>query len=314
MSSIEILVINDGSTDKTQDIAIKYAKKFPNSIRVVNKRNGGHGSTINTGIPLSEGKYVRVLDGDDWLDTDELIDILPVLAQNDVDIIATNYTEVYPDGRRRERAIKHEFESKKQYCFEDVCGLISVLRFHSILYNRRLFNDNQIKKLDEYCYYVDIEYITYPIPYVNSIIFVDRSLYNYRVGNENQSVSKSSYLRNYKQHEHVTIEIASFYEINKERISWHKSEYIQRTACDMILKTFQIYSMMSKRQAKIAMQRFDSMLQAKAPSVYSDETDDRIRFIRWSRYNLIAIGIYDFIRQMRIKLGIRTRLKKWLNK
>ena len=72
LNSIEILVVDDGSTDKTADIAKNYEKKYPNSFRLLSKENGGHGSTINYAIPRASGKYFKVVDGDDWVDKKHL--------------------------------------------------------------------------------------------------------------------------------------------------------------------------------------------------------------------------------------------------
>ena len=61
---LEIIVVNDGSKDKTQEIAEGYAKRFPNIFKVINKENGGHGSAVNAGIDNATGKYFRIIDGE----------------------------------------------------------------------------------------------------------------------------------------------------------------------------------------------------------------------------------------------------------
>ena len=63
-----MLVVNDGSSDRTVEIAEKYVQKYPDIFRVINKENGGHGSTINRGIEEARGTYFKVVDGDDWVD------------------------------------------------------------------------------------------------------------------------------------------------------------------------------------------------------------------------------------------------------
>ena len=67
LDKIEILVVLDGSTDRSEEIAMEYAKAHPYSVRVISKPNGGHGSAINTGMDNAVGEYVKVLDSDDWV-------------------------------------------------------------------------------------------------------------------------------------------------------------------------------------------------------------------------------------------------------
>lgn len=69
---LDIIVVNDGSKDNTAAIASEYVKKFSASIRLINKENGGHGSTINTSIDNAMGKYFKIVDSDDWVDTEAL--------------------------------------------------------------------------------------------------------------------------------------------------------------------------------------------------------------------------------------------------
>ena len=88
---IQILVVNDGSKDRTQELAEAYEKKYPGCVRALSKENGGHGSTINYGMKYAEGKYVKVIDGDDWVNTETLIDLISWLKVTDVDLVAANY-------------------------------------------------------------------------------------------------------------------------------------------------------------------------------------------------------------------------------
>ena len=64
---VEILIINDGSTDATAAIADEYAAKYPTIVKAVHKENGGHGSAVNMGIDKATGLYFKVVDSDDWV-------------------------------------------------------------------------------------------------------------------------------------------------------------------------------------------------------------------------------------------------------
>lgn len=70
--ALDVIVVNDGSTDGCEQIAETYVQRYPHMIRILNKENGGHGSAINHGFALCQGIYFKVLDADDWVETDKL--------------------------------------------------------------------------------------------------------------------------------------------------------------------------------------------------------------------------------------------------
>ena len=64
---VEILVIDDGSKDRTAEIADEYQEKYPNIVRAIHQPNLGHGGAVNTGIHNAQGLYFKVVDSDDWV-------------------------------------------------------------------------------------------------------------------------------------------------------------------------------------------------------------------------------------------------------
>ena len=76
---VEILVVNDGSKDKTADIAAEYQQKYPTIVRAINKENGGHGDAVMTGLKNATGLYFKVVDSDDWVDEECLKRVLAQL-------------------------------------------------------------------------------------------------------------------------------------------------------------------------------------------------------------------------------------------
>lgn len=85
--ALDVIVVNDGSTDGCELIAETYVQRFPHMIRILSKENGGHGSAINCGFVLCQGTYFKVLDADDWVETDKLemlLQTLPTLEPCDV--------------------------------------------------------------------------------------------------------------------------------------------------------------------------------------------------------------------------------------
>ena len=64
---VEILIVNDGSSDNTAAIADEYEKKYPDICRAIHQENKGHGGAVNTGIKNAKGIYLKVVDSDDWV-------------------------------------------------------------------------------------------------------------------------------------------------------------------------------------------------------------------------------------------------------
>ncbi len=112
LDKMEILIISDGSTDKTVKIGKEYEKKYPGSVRVIEKENGGWGSTVNAGIQNARGKYFKLIDGDDQAmrQTENLPDFVQYLEKNNYDLILTPYIEFIDEtGELKEKISYGEF-------------------------------------------------------------------------------------------------------------------------------------------------------------------------------------------------------------
>ena len=90
IDDIELIVTNDGSKDDTARKVEKWVERYPNSIRLINKKNEGAGSTVNSGILHAAGKYFKMVDGDDWVENiDEFVNFL---KNCDSDRVVSDYT------------------------------------------------------------------------------------------------------------------------------------------------------------------------------------------------------------------------------
>ena len=173
LDRIEVLVINDGSKDHTAEIAQWYCEKYPETYFLYNKENGGHGSGINYGIRYATGKYFKVVDGDDWLNTEELEAFVKLLEETDTDIVAADFLCIQ-DETDAILEEKHCTPCKEQYGhIADLTKgeVMDVIKMHALTIRTAILKQNPIQ-IDEHCYYVDCEYITYPIPFVRTVYFV----------------------------------------------------------------------------------------------------------------------------------------------
>ena len=121
-SDIEVLIVDDGSSDGTPELADMYERRWPGNVRAIHQVNKGHGGAVNTGIANATGMYVKVVDADDWVDMpsiDTLMGTLRVqrVATDPVDMIVTNY--VYDKVGKR---VKHTVNFRHAMATNTVLG------------------------------------------------------------------------------------------------------------------------------------------------------------------------------------------------
>ena len=195
---VDIYFIDDGATDNTKSKLDMYLEKYPDYFHFVHKENGGHGSVINFGVSnCVKTKYFKVIDGDDFVNPDELNKLVDYLSTNDDDLIVSCFVHEYPDKAEKQFAIKgecSEFEEGKTYDSKLLESLNVTI--HSATFKTDIFRKNQIT-LPEKVFYEDNLYILYPMKYVKKISFVNYFVYHYRLGNPNQSVSFANRNKHY---------------------------------------------------------------------------------------------------------------------
>lgn len=108
---VEILIVDDGSTDGTGAIAEEYEIKYPSIVRAIHKENGGHGSAVNAGLEHASGLYFKVVDSDDWVKESAYLKILELLrdiasGDSTLDMLISNF--VYEkEGEKKHKVMKY---------------------------------------------------------------------------------------------------------------------------------------------------------------------------------------------------------------
>lgn len=280
---LDIIIVNDGSKDKSLEIAKKYEKQYPNCIRVIDKENGGHGSTINVGLKEAKGKYFRILDSDDWVNIDDFPKYVKDLEKLDVDVVVTDYTLMRVFSNE-EVVIKYKIQKNKITKFDDVD--IESLYPDYFSNAASTFKTETLRKaglyLDEKCYYVDMEYILLPIKEINDYIYLDYNIYRYFFGRANQSVNLDSFVKNRAMHEKVLKRLIDFY-VNED-LSQIKHEYVKYILVFLLNTHYNIYTKakLPDKKAKKEIKEFDKYLKKTAPDL-SKTLSDKYRSIRWNR-------------------------------
>lgn len=198
IDQVEVLVVNDGSKDRSSEIAHSYANRFPNSIRVIDKENGNYGSCINVVLPQCTGRYVKILDADDTFDTTAFSEFVRLLSRMDDDVIITNYITVDETGRKlaatkfNKSTITNKTERIKSHQTGEFNNWVQM---HRLSYNKRIFERfNYIQT--EGISYTDAQWATIPLAYCETVRFIDLGVYKYLTGREGQTMSTEQLNKN----------------------------------------------------------------------------------------------------------------------
>ena len=203
---LDVLIVDDGSTDGTAALADALAAEHPEIVRVIHQENGGHGEGLNQGIRQAQGIYLKSVDADDRIDSASLCALLDLLRkhadpENWADLVVNDYVYDHPDREkvfgvrynyifRKERINTWEtaraFPIWKQFMIHSLCYRVALLREHGYT-------------LPKHTFYEDNLYIYQPLPWTRRILYLPCPLYGYTIGQENQSISDKNMLKHMDQ-------------------------------------------------------------------------------------------------------------------
>lgn len=306
----ELIAVNDGSKDHSIDILREYQKKFPDNVIVIDKENGGHGSTINAGLKAANGKYLRVLDSDDWFDSYQFVRYLKKLSQCDEDLIITPYTQEYTyTGAKVEydyKFFKHDQVYEAEKLKFDQTMMYYTLASSS--YKVSLLRECGLE-LFEKTFYVDMQYNIYPIPYLHTVRFLNYEVYRYFMGRPNQSMSQANLMRNLPNHEKVLRFLIEYYARFAGKIDENRQGYMGLMIYFMYYTYIDLVCMKMKDRhaAYRRIKTMDRDLKHTAPDLYRCVAD--FPYLRASR-KLGYLNVWLFNKLFCAGLNLCRRLKR----
>lgn len=288
LNSFEVLVVNDGSKDDTSRIVSQYVEKYPGTIRLIDKENGGHGSTINAAVKNALGKYFKVVDGDDWVDTEAFDRFLEFLEGTDVDLVLNDYQEVYPSKKNRVDVIR-QYTVGRIYHFEDMDPLY-YLPMHSTTI--RLSKYKSVgETISEHCFYVDTEYVAFVAMATDTVVFNKECVYQYRLGETGQSVSPEGLYKHIEDLIFVVERLACFYfeKVKDNKISEICKKYILSIIDTRYNMIFGCFVKFNKNDKDWMLEKFDRKMLAQYPNIALKVNLYNKKCIRWNYHIILPV-------------------------
>lgn len=219
---IELIITNDGSKDDTLERALSWQRKYPDSIKVINKKNEGAGSTVNSGIRNATGKYFRMVDGDDWVRSENLDSFIEFLASCNSDMVVSDYVFYDNSTSRESKPVTFDLPVQQEFLFDEHASVMPH-EMHAITYKTSVLKDHVV--LDN-GFYTDVEYLLFPLDRVKTVSYFNKVIYIYRVGQMNQSVSPQSRIKNFSDHQKVMSHTLDWFQNVKGNLSEPHKKFI----------------------------------------------------------------------------------------
>ncbi|HCO62743.1 MAG TPA: glycosyl transferase [Clostridiales bacterium] len=284
----EIILVDDGSTkDDTPAKCDEWARRHPTIIRAIHQENGGHGEGVNQGLRHASGLYYKVVDSDDWLDTEALAAVMEKLRQfakmpAPVDMLVSNYVyEHVEDNTQKVIRYKNVFPTGRILSWGDIHHFRTsqYLLMHSVIYRTQLLRDCGLE-LPKHTFYVDNIFVYQPLPYVKTIYYMNVDLYRYFIGRADQSVNESVMAGRIDQQVRVTKLMITAHDVLAVKESQPKLGRYMLSYLSMMMTISSIFSVIANTPESLGMRtELWELLRQTNPALY-----------RRCRYRLTNLG------------------------
>ncbi len=260
LDKIEVLVIIDGSPDNSVKIAKKFKYEYPHTFIVIEKENGGHGSTINKGLELATGKYFKVLDSDDWFDEVNFETFLDRLSSATEDVVMTHLMREYTSIGKS--VLWGNDKIKYDYSYTE----FSVLKFLTINFFGMGRCTYKTKKLKEYNLqllekrsFEDTFLHVFPLLFMRSFVFYNIVVYHYYLERPDQSAQQILSSKKCDDIKAVIRQISNIY-LQYESLDRDKKNYILQILKYHINHLYVSLSNLPYQQAKRELKSYHSYI------------------------------------------------------
>ena len=288
MDKLEVLIMNDGSTDRTREICEKYCNDYPDVFILVNKENGGWGSNINLAVKKATGKYFRILDADDWFDTVELQKFIMVLSDRDESLVISRYRECIGNKLRNASHGIVKYQNGFHGCMNQLNDNITV-GIWEVTIMTSLVKEYHIN-LPEKALFMDTLFAMQLLPYVHQIYFTALYVYNYRLNRKGQSNDVESLKKHFSDFLLTFDKQLMFYKtLETENNKCQVLNRLVVTYQGVVTKLLQI-SDVKEIHANQLIKEYDERLKRELPELYRNAATRKVvKIVRITNYHFCPI-------------------------
>jgi glycosyltransferase involved in cell wall biosynthesis len=247
--AVEILIVDDGSSDRTAAISEEYAKQRPGIVRVIRQANGGHGSAVNAGLRNAQGLFFKVVDSDDWVDAGAYAELLRLLRNfadtEQPDMVISNF--VYAKENKKGKTVMryaNVLPAGRLFTWNEIGRFRKgqYLLMHSIIYRTDILRGCGLE-LPMHTFYVDNLYAYIPLKDVKTLYYLDVNFYYYYIGRSGQSVQEDVMIKRIDQQLLVnrmmltSVNLSSIEELRHREYMFHYLEIVTMVSSILLLRS-----------------------------------------------------------------------------
>lgn len=288
LDDLDVMIVDDGSSDGTAKLAQEYVDRYPDTFRLISKENGGWGSTVNAGIQNARGKYFRQVDGDDYYNPHNMPAYIQSLRDCETDMVITPYIS-YDDATGE--ILSHEncnpgCELWKWFELKDIGTFAPFM--HSLAVKTECIRDKV--QVTEHCFYTDTEFVLKVCNHVRTVAFFDMEIYCYRRASVGQSMSLAGMEKHYGEQTIVIDTLLDYMgqEVQRPEVKAIYDNLLLGTCCWQYLVFMYIEPTSEHKRDLIA---YDKMIRERAPEYYGrigSRVIDMLRKTHFMGYSLVA--------------------------
>lgn len=309
LQKLEVIVVNDGSKDRTSEIAHEFETKYPGVFRVIDKENGHYGSCINAGLAIATGFYVKVLDADDWFVTGHFQNFLRFIdneylkGSDSADLILSDWEQGTESDYGAVICSYSYLKTCEDYTVADI-EFSDGHRFEmfAVTYKLEVIKCSGYRQ-DEGITHTDKLWINLPMAFVHKVKTFDEVIYHYYATRPENTCNRIEFYRTYYVQMEMIKRMIRQYNVVEEKLEPENKKFMQKHIKYRAVKAY-VLNIIERNPLliKCDLKDFDDYIKGFAPWLYYEL--DKLTISRRLPYKYIR----DWRRHQAVTFLIKIKL------